>query len=1242
MSQGKDNWWKGLFGRGGGKRKERVVETWTPESSTPLSHNSPNPSVAEPEDGISPIWQIGEVIQNLYEVREVFEGGGMGLVYRVHHTGWNTDLAVKTPRPEFFATTKHREDFVREAETWVKLGLHPHVVSCYYVRTLGGIPRLFAEYVDGGSLKDWIEDGRLYAGGRDTSLERILDIAIQFAWGLSFAHEQGLVHQDVKPGNVMMTTEGAAKVTDFGLAKARAITGEQVGVSSGKSVVVSWSGRTPAFNSPEQARGLAVSRKTDIWSWGVSVLQMFVGEITWKSGVVAAEALDGYLQTGLEDAAISSMPSGIVDLLRRCFRKDPSARPESMAKIAVTLRTIYEQEVRHAYLRQEPILTEAIADDLNNRALSLLDLGKRDEAFTAWEQALEYDTLHPAATYNRGLALWRSAQMTDQQLLKQLSAISQSNPAHGLRLQIEILLEHGNPETARALLEHQAQTIPDPDLERLLAGAQAWRNIALPDINAFLDLGEAIEPIDLTSDGRQALCASHDGRLRLWDVSTRQCVCTLEGHQAKVESIWLSPNAKRAVSGARDGSVSLWNLETGSLSCRLEGHTDEVTAVCMTADLRWVLSSSQDTSMRIWSADTGHCIQVLNGHDRGVMSLAVTPNGSVAITGSWDRTARLWDLSDGRCLHVLTGHSGSVGAVAIDETGKWSLTGSWDKTSRLWNVETGQCEQIFEGHNARVDSVGICLSAQWAVSSDAGHTLRLWEVATGRCLRTYDGFVSAVATVLLHQIADVSFAPDQAKQPNLWRPDTWRATPVLCQPRNMIIVTETQQQYQQHLQSAKEHWERSEPREAWEYVRHARSLAGYERAPAALELTSQLAHAGRRSGVISAWERLAFRPHILNATCMALSKDGCLALSGYGHSFGNRNRDATLHTWEINSGQKVRFLTECHNNVEAIDLGRFHQIALSGHDDRKLRLWNLVSRTCERTFHGHLDTVRTVCLSNDDRWALSGSDDKTMRLWDVATGRYLRIYEGSGSPVHSVCLSRDSRLALSGSADQKVRLWEVDTTECLHTLEGHNAPVLTVCLSADATMALSGSADATLRLWEVESGRCLRIFEGHSSSINKVCLTADSQWALSGSDDGTIRWWELSTGRCLHVLEGHATPVHSVGIAMDGRRMLSGSEEGMLRLWEIDWNLEFSEADDWEETLKPHLRMFLNMHSPYAESDPRAPGGLRQTDTPTWNANDYSELLEDLKLRGYGWLPSDRLRPLLEQMTRDRGGSWQT
>ena len=142
--------------------------------------------------------------------------------------------------------------------------------------------------------------------------------------------------------------------------------------------------------------------------------------------------------------------------------------------------------------------------------------------------------------------------------------------------------------------------------------------------------------------------------------------------------------------------------------------------------------------------------------------------------------------------------------------------------------------------------------------------------------------------------------------------------------------------------------------------------------------------------------------------------------------------------------------------------------------------------------------VWSVAWSADQRRALSGSDDKTVRLWDVETGRCLRVLEGHTSAVWSVAWSADQRRALSGAQDKTVRLWDVETGRCLRVLEGHTTRSLSVAWSADQRHALSGSDDKTVRLWDVETGRCLRVLEGHTGDVWSVAWSADQRRALSG------------------------------------------------------------------------------------------------------------------------------------------------
>ncbi len=378
-------------------------------------------------------WRPGEVILGQYEVLGLVGRGGMGRVYRVRHRAWHRDLALKVPRRSIFQHEHGAANFTKECETWAGLGLHPHIVSCYFVRRFTGVPLVFVEYVDGGSLHEWITSRKLYAGESKEVLERVLDIAIQTAWGLEHAHGLGIVHMDMKPANVLIQNDGLAKITDFGLSKARALAGETI--SPKTSILVSAGGMTPAYCSPEQQRGETVSKKTDIWSWAVSVLEMFVGEVTWMSGVFAAQALEMRLAPGMSQQPDRlPLPKEVVHLLRHCFMADPLQRPASMQEIAGRLVDIYHSLTGQAYPRSMPDpasgkMRVLRAASLNNRAVSLIELDHLQEAarllrkgFTAPETASAPGLLQDIA-YNYALLQVRhNASVTVEQIAKAVPA----------------------------------------------------------------------------------------------------------------------------------------------------------------------------------------------------------------------------------------------------------------------------------------------------------------------------------------------------------------------------------------------------------------------------------------------------------------------------------------------------------------------------------------------------------------------------------------------------------------------------------------------------------------------------------------------------------------------------------------------------------------------------------------------------------------------------------------------------
>ena len=145
--------------------------------------------------------------------------------------------------------------------------------------------------------------------------------------------------------------------------------------------------------------------------------------VAWPAGQVAHLGL----QREPDEPHLPPMPPAVKDLLRTCFQKRPEDRPHDLMQVADTLRTIYQQVTGQPYSREQPKPEELLADTLNNRAVSLIDLKKQEAAEKKWQEALGVDPHHPEATYNWGLIQWRSARMTDQKLLQKLREVRASS-----------------------------------------------------------------------------------------------------------------------------------------------------------------------------------------------------------------------------------------------------------------------------------------------------------------------------------------------------------------------------------------------------------------------------------------------------------------------------------------------------------------------------------------------------------------------------------------------------------------------------------------------------------------------------------------------------------------------------------------------------------------------------------------------------------------------------------------------
>ena len=687
-------------------------------------------------------WEEGDVLLGLYQVRRLIAHGGMGNVYLVRHRGWDVDLAVKCPKAEVVANEKGARLFEKECETWVNLGLHPNVASCYYVRRIDGIPRVFAEYVNGGTLSSWIHRRTLYEG--EDTLARMLDVAIQFAWGLRYAHAQGLLHQDVKPLNVLMTKDGVAKVTDFGLSRALTLASAEAGATVRAHRGIGSRG-TPVYCSPEQAYRRPLTFATDIWSWAVSILEMFTGEVTWMAGQSAGDALEHYLALGPEYASIPEMPSALIDLLRRCFREDPGDRPSGMNDVIDTLLAAYRHALDTGYPRPTPEAVETSAERLNNRAVSLIDLGKKEEARQTWRRAVRIAPGHLESTYNYLLCMWREGLTTDITVLRMLKKLRKKHPkswkASFMLAQAEA--ERGDYREALSLMERNtAANGEEHELTTAIDEVRSRLSQSRGLIKSFGRHEEGVSALCLSGDAHLALSGDRDGEkglVRAWNVERGENVLTCEGHLGEIQSIALSADGLHAASASTDCTVRIWDLANGKCLHVLEDHEGVVTQVLFTDDGQGLLSACEDGVIRLWNRADGKLLLTFSGHLGQVDALCPGVPGHSFFSAGQDRTLRQWDLRSGQCVRVEADYRAPLTALAVSEHRRYVLAGTRDGHIELYDALELKRMGRRRAHSEPVVAVCMGMRGRQALSAVRGGKIRLWELAINRCVRTFRG-----------------------------------------------------------------------------------------------------------------------------------------------------------------------------------------------------------------------------------------------------------------------------------------------------------------------------------------------------------------------------------------------------------------------------------------------------------------------------------------------------------------------
>ena len=1178
------------------------------------------------------VWRAGErLVGGAYQVLplapdKLYAEGGVGVVQRVRHVEWGVDLVVKSPKPSVVATEAGKESFEQECRTWIGLGLHPNIVSCYFVRRIAGIPRLFAELAPDGTLRDWIADGRLYAGTQREALARVLDVAIQFAWGLEHAHRLGLLHLDVKPSNVM-TVGSTIKVTDFGLSKVAAQS------SDGGLVAAFCDGMTPSYCSPEQyeafqiyrqKRGAnrasaaandaatpAITRQSDIWSWAISVLAMFHGRSPCKmGGQTAAEVFEAFLAAP-RGATRPAPPPRCIALLRRCFRKNPAERPESMQAVADELVSIYEEEFAEKYPRRQPRNAASTAESFSNRAISLLELGRTDEAFDLLRKAVAANPLNPQIVFNQTLARWRVGATTDLQAVERLDELVKNRPndasaSYALGL---LHVERCNLRSAVDAFQRAAELAPERDdvrraleraQKRLPNDAQCLRRVLLRKKDA-----KTTPRLYAAVDGSRLLAPSGDESFLVLSAKTGE---------PQLNFVKTTPDAASNVDGARPVAVSddyRWNLlrpEPGVRSIvPAPGTRSSFRELRFEPVATWGSLEPQTLEIKIPT-------QKSETPDGDSASDEKTPDETkIALTFARDANdVVVYETASKQELRRLPGDGQTLTAFAVSADGRWVATGGDDARIRVWDVENGRQIRTFRGLSGAVEALWFDPRLRFVASLVKGTIFQYWRV----------GLLCGNNEKL-------------------------RAPRLLCLVDSSEELGERQARLDATVAAARKAGSRGDVAKIVAAYRDARKIDGWETVRSTFE--NLLERRARRVRLDDAAQTLRLDAHEGALSALATSWNGSFAVSA--------GKDCAIRLWgrpvdaaeNADSPSAWKNLLELDGHVDwvrALALAPNDRYLASGGWDQVVYLWDLATGRRLRSLPERVKGVSQLEFAPDGRTLATATEFGAVTLWDAALNEAVfRVQVGSGT-ARSFRFSRDGRYFATACDDGAVRIWTGRRESPLREISDFPASIAAVDLSCDSRLLAAGCDNGKIYVVDLTdaTGKTRRVLPGHLGGVRGVRFFADSDWLISTGKDGAARVWNLLDDSEAQTLSTGDSAITSSALDFVGSSFFIGEESGALKRWRFRWDYDWpgpaKSASEIERTVaalagyyaigETFVAQGVPSSAYYGKSATRVVRGFGEA--PPLDAKIVQKLQAELTYRGFTAVPKETVQKIAQTL----------